>query len=463
MIHAAVMVPHPPLIIPKVGRGQEKSIPETIKAYRVAAELIAAGKPDTVIVITPHSAMYADYIHISPGTAAKGSFAQFQSGDVKLEAAYDTAFVTELCRRADACGLRAGTLGEQDKKLDHAAMVPLCFLRDAYGTELPCKLLRIGLSGLPYTDHYRLGMLIQETAESLKRSIAVIASGDLSHRLKEDGPYGFAEDGPIYDQKIMDVMGRGAFDALFHFEPEFCESAGECGHRSFVMMAGCLDGLSVKAKQLSYEGPFGVGYGICIYRPEGLDPARHFLGAYLKAQKQAIEKRRQEEDAYAGLARQTLETYIRTGETSSLPLGLPEEMTKQQAGVFVSLKKNGQLRGCIGTISASTKSIAREIIQNAISAGTKDPRFNAVMEEELDELVYSVDVLGDAEDIDSPAALDVKRYGVIVSNGNKRGLLLPNLEGINTVEQQIAIARSKAGIKDHEPIKLQRFEVVRHQ
>ena len=459
---SAVMVPHPPLIIPQIGRGQEKAIQDTITAYRKAADLIATGKPDTIIVITPHSAMYADYFHISPGTMAKGSFAQFHAGDVSLEAKYDTAFVTELCRRAKAAGLPAGTMGEREKKLDHASMVPLCFVRDAFGGKLPVKIVRIGLSALPYADHYRLGMLIGETAQCLQTSIAVIASGDLSHRLKEDGPYGFAKEGPAYDAKVMDVMGRATFDELLHFDPDFCESAGECGHRSFVMMAGCFDGLDVQAQKLSYQGPYGVGYGVCTYLPLQKDPSRHFLAKYIEEQKQEQLKRKQTEDEYVRLARQALESFVLQGRTIDMPVNLPDEILNRRAGVFVSLKKHGQLRGCIGTISATTQSIALEIMQNAVSAGTQDPRFDPVMPDELDELVYSVDVLGETEDIASPAELDVQRYGVIVSTGHKRGLLLPNLPGIDTVNQQIEIAKQKAGIRENEKVTLQRFEVVRH-
>ncbi len=463
LLQSAVMVPHPPLIIPQIGRGQEKAIQDTTAAFRIAAETIAGNNPDTVIVITPHSALYADYFHISPGTAARGSFSQFHAGGVQLEAAYDAAFVTELCRRADAGGLPAGTLGEREKKLDHATLVPLCFLRDAFGGHLPVKIVRIGLSGLSYADHYRLGMLIRETAESLQRSIAVIASGDLSHRLKKDGPYGFAKEGPAYDGRIMDVMGRAAFGELFDFDPDFCESAGECGHHSFVMMAGCLDGLSVQAKRLSYQGPFGVGYGVCVYLPQGPDESRRFLSAYAREQARAMDARKKAEDEYVRLARQSLETYVGLRESLKMPDGLPDAMTQNRAGVFVSLKKHGRLRGCIGTISATAQNIAQEIMQNAVSAGSQDPRFDPVRPEELDELVYSVDVLGEAEAIESPDALDVKRYGVIVSSGHRRGLLLPNLPGIDTVQEQLAIARQKAGIRENEAVTLQRFEVVRHQ
>ncbi len=168
------------------------------------------------------------------------------------------------------------------------------------------------------------------------------------------------------------------------------------------------------------------------------------------------------EDAYVQLARRTIEEYVRTGRRIEAPDGLPREMYVQRAGAFVSLKERGMLRGCIGTIQAVQPSLAEEIIENAISAAVRDPRFYPVEPEELDRLTISVDVLGDTEEIASPADLDVKRYGVIVTRGRRRGLLLPNLEGVDTVEEQIAIAKRKAGIAEAEEAALERFEVVRH-
>ena len=142
---------------------------------------------------------------------------------------------------------------------------------------------------------------------------------------------------------------------------------------------------------------------------------------------------------------------------------LPDEMTHARAGVFVSIHKNGALRGCIGTIGPVCENVATEIIQNAVSAGIHDPRFPSVREDELEQLVYSVDVLGETESIEGPKELDVKRYGVIVTKGQRRGLLLPNLDGVDTVEEQIRIARQKAGIgQDEEQVRLERFEVIRH-
>lgn len=458
----AIMVPHPPLIIPAVGRGEEKEIQATIDAYRTASRFIAEAVPDTIVLTTPHSVMYADWFHISPGAGAEGSFSQFHASEVRISASYDVELVNTLCRMAREEKFPAGTQGEKSPELDHATMIPLYFLKEGYGGKPLPPIVRIGLSGLPLTEHYRLGMLIRAAAEMLGRHVSVIASGDLSHRLKKNGPYGFRAEGPVYDKRIMDVMHRAAFGELFDFSDVFCDSAGECGHRSFTIMAGCFDGQTVTARELSYEGPFGVGYGVCTFMPGGADESRHFLDEALRRENERLQAHKAGEDEYVRLARLSVETFVRTRQRARLPPDVSKELTSRRAGVFTTLHKNGQLRGCIGTTAPTTANVALEILQNGISACSQDPRFPTVTEEELPFIEYSVDVLGTPEDIVSPAQLDVKRYGVIVSCGDRRGLLLPDLDGVDSVEEQIAIARRKGGIFPGEEVRLQRFEVVRH-
>lgn len=459
MITGAFMVPHPPLIIPAVGKGEERKIQNTIDAYHEVGRRIGGLRPETIVLLSPHQVMYADYFHISPGNGAKGDFSQFGAGQVRFEVRYDREFVENLCKLAQAGDLPAGTAGERDRRLDHGTMVPLYFV-DPYWKDY--QLVRIGLSGLPLTDHYELGRRIRETAEALDRRTVIIASGDLSHRLKADGPYGYKKEGPEYDSRIMQVMESGNFGELLEFPEDFCEKAGECGHRSFTVMAGALDRMEVEAQRLSYEGPFGVGYGICAYAVKSRNLKRNFKEQYEEKERNRILKQRQQEDAYVQLARKTVEEYVRTGKKLRVPEGLPGEMQNRRAGVFVSIKKEGRLRGCIGTIQAAYSSIAQEIIENGVSAASRDPRFSPIEPEELEKLTITVDVLGDTEKIDSPDKLDVKRYGVVVTKGYRRGLLLPNLEGVDTVEEQIAIAKQKAGIGAQEKAELERFEVVRH-
>lgn len=168
------------------------------------------------------------------------------------------------------------------------------------------------------------------------------------------------------------------------------------------------------------------------------------------------------ESDHVKLARETLENYIRTGKKIDIPDWVPEEFKKRRAGAFVSLKKDGMLRGCIGTIGPVRVNLGEEIIYNAISSGTQDPRFPSVSPDELEDLVYSVDVLGPPEKISSIDELDVKRYGLIVTSGFRRGLLLPDLEGIDTPREQIKIALQKAGISRSEPYEMERFEVIRY-
>ena len=458
-ILAGFMVPHPPMIVPAVGQGSEQQIIRTTRAYERVAEEIAALEPELIIVTSPHTVMYADYFHVSPGEGAKGSFRQFHAPELSFSERYDTELADRLCALAEAEGLPAGTLGERDPALDHGTLVPLWFIRRKYAGG---KLLRVGLSGLPLTEHYRLGQLLARAAEELGRRAVLVASGDLSHKLQSFGPYGFAAEGPEYDRRIMELCGRAAFGELFDFDEAFCEKAAECGHRSFVILAGAFDGLRVRATVLSHEDVTGVGYGICTFYPEEADPSRRFLEAYREKIRRACRERAEKSDPWVRLARAAVEAWVLRRERLSVPKGLPEEMLTRRAGTFVSLHRFGRLRGCIGTIAAATGSVAEEILQNAVSACARDPRFPPVAPEELRELEISVDVLGDAEPVRSPEELDVKRYGVIVSRGRRRGLLLPNLEGVDSVADQIRIARQKGGIGEDEPFRLERFEVERH-
>lgn len=444
-VKAAFIVPHPPLIIPEIGLGSEEKVRKTIEAYEKAAGQIADIAPDTIIISSPHATMYYDYFHISPGEKAIGDFSMFNAPNVKFSEEYDFELVKEiegLCARED---FPAGTDYERNPSLDHGTAVPLYFIRKAYKGG---KIIRIGLSSLSYKAHLRLGEIIREATDNLGRKTVFVASGDLSHKLRDYGPYGFCEEGVEYDKKLMDVCSRATLKELLDFDEKFCQKAAECGHRSFVIMAGALDGYSVKSEVYSHEDITGVGYGICSFYPTGDAPED--------------EAEEESDDAYVRLAKKTIEAYINGEKEMELPSDLPEEMLNRKAGTFVSIHKYGRLRGCIGTILPTAACIGEEIIQNAVSAATKDPRFSPIKKSELSALEISVDVLGEIEDIPSKDFLDVKRYGVIVTNGIRRGLLLPDLEGVDDVDCQIEIAKGKAGIESHEAVKLQRFEVIRH-
>ncbi|MFA5481308.1 MAG: AmmeMemoRadiSam system protein A [Bacilli bacterium] len=457
---ACYFVPHPPLIVPDIGKGEEQKIIKTIEAYQEVAKEIAVLKPDTILFVSPHALTYADYFHIEKNQSSDGSFADFGAPNLTFEVHNDKGLVTQIETLAKRMNIMAGTAGRQNNRLDHGIMVPLYFINQHYQN---FRSVRLSFSGLSNLEHYNYGKVIQEVIfNNPDKKYVLIASGDLSHMLKDEGPYGFAEEGPLFDQKICTTLASGSFLDLFTMDPSIIEGAGECGFRSLLILAGLLDRLAIIPKLLSYEGPFGVGYAVASYKIKEEDMLRDFGEQGAKKETEHLQKTKLHEDAYTSLARKALETYVLTGKTIS-DEEANGELKGVRAGVFVSLKKNGSLRGCIGTTGPTTDCVAQEIIQNAISSGTGDPRFDPVQKEELPYLVYSVDVLNKAERISSPAELDVKKYGVIVRYRGRSGLLLPNLEGVNTVNEQLKIVLHKAGIDSDEPYSLERFEVVRHK
>jgi AmmeMemoRadiSam system protein A len=243
----------------------------------------------------------------------------------------------------------------------------------------------------------------------------------------------------------------------------YADEAGECGLRSLQILMGALDGLETDNKVLSYEGPFGVGYGCAKLKVKGMANEYKIFDEIARENRSWLRKIRDGEDSFVRLARKTLETYVFENRTIKFnEETMVEELLHDRAGVFVSIKKDGDLRGCIGTINPTRATIGEEIIYNAISAGIYDPRFNPVGEDELEDLVYSVDILSTAEKIYSKDMLDPYNYGVIVTSGSKKGLLLPNLEGIDDIDEQLRIALSKAGINQWEEYEMERFKVTRH-
>ena len=261
---AGYMVPHPPIAVPEIGGGEEQKITDTLASFDEVAADIASLKPDTIILTSPHSVMYGDYFHISPGKNAMGDFSRFGARRVRFDVSYDDELVCEIASVCDAVNIPAGTLGERDPMLDHGTTVPLYFINKRYTNY---KLVRIGLSGLNLNTHFEFGKAIRKAIDKTGRRCVFVASGDLSHCQKEDGPYGFSPEGPVYDEMIMRTMGEGDFGALASYDKALLEKSMECGHRSFTIMGGAFEGINFETKELSHEATFGVGYGFCIYHP----------------------------------------------------------------------------------------------------------------------------------------------------------------------------------------------------
>ncbi|AGK99986.1 AmmeMemoRadiSam system protein A [Desulfoscipio gibsoniae] len=460
--------PHPPVMVPEVGRGQDEEVASTKKAMLELGRRLNESGAQTLVMITPHGTVFSDGIGISAVKELQGSLSQFGAAGVRFTLPNDLQLVHKIKEMAGLQGITTAGIDNAlaarfgvSTELDHGITAPLYFIREA-GVSMPLVHVSMGL--LPFHELYSFGVAVRDAAAALDKKVAVLASSDLSHRLTPDAPAGYHPSGKDFDLQLVELVGAADVEGICGIDADLVEKAGECGLRSIIMMLGALDGVEINSEVLSYEGPFGVGYMVAALVPGVRNDKRRWQeklrhGALVRAS-----QRRSAESYPVQLARAVLEHYY--GGSKDKPYetsGVPDEFANRRAGVFVSLKKHGHLRGCIGTIAPTYNNITEEIAENAISAATRDPRFNPVEPEELPELDISVDILTDPEPVQSMDELDPHRYGVIVSAGSRRGLLLPDLEGIDTVEEQVAIARQKAGISPGEKIRLERFKVVRYR
>ncbi|MCR5302588.1 MAG: AmmeMemoRadiSam system protein A [Lachnospiraceae bacterium] len=434
----AYILPHPPIAVPEVGGDEIKKIEMSERSFAEAAEDIAGYDPETIVIISPHSVMYSDAFYIAKGPGGEGNLARFNAPRPNVYYEYDTELCDEIAQLCKEYHIPVAYSEEGSRVIDHGAVVPLYFINQKYRMKdrAPYRIVRISPSFLSDSVLYDMGYLIERAIAHVGRRAVIIASGDLSHKLKSDGPYGFVKEGPLFDIAVTDVMKSGKLEDFTSIDKKVNDLSANCGYPGFVMLAGALQDYKITPRFLSYEGPFGVGYGFCIFECENW---------------------------YVRLAKSSLEKYIRTHSKLSKEEmeEYPDFLRKEKAGVFVCIKKKGQLRGCIGTILPSYDDTLEETVALAISAGTNDPRFPEVTEKELPDLVYTVDVMGTPEKAERDQ-LDVRKYGVIVTAGWKRGLLLPNLEGVDTVDEQLEISCRKGGISPAEDYKIERFIVERH-
>ncbi len=442
-INGFYLFPHPPIVVPEVGKDEVKKIQSTYNSMDELAQEIGEKAPQTIIIISPHGTMFRDAISLLYGEYITGDLGQFGASVVGFnkkinqeltDSIYDLAVENNISVvKADKEFL---TSHSGSFKLDHGTTVPLYFIDKYY---MDYNIVHITYAPLSDDDLYKFGKLVYEASKD--KDAILIASGDLSHRLKDSGPYGFNPDGPIFDQNIISLLEAGDVDSILHMDKDIVENAGECGMRSILILLGAMDKIDFKGKLLSYEDAFGVGYGV------------------MKFQIDKFEK----DNPYVRLAKDNLTHYLETGKTlDNMPDYIIDDMKNHKKGVFVTLYKDGSLRGCIGTIFPTTNSIYEEIIRNSIEAGLYDPRFRKVEIEELKDINYSVDILDSPE----PATindLDPKQYGIILTSGHKKGLLLPNLEGVDTIDYQILITKQKAGIRDDETYSIERFKVTRYK
>jgi MEMO1 family protein len=431
-------------MVPEVGRESIARVEDSIEAMAELTKRLIDSGAESVIVISPHAPLEADSFVAYEGPEVLGDFSNFSAPGTYFSATVDEELLAAIKESAAFESYEVLPLAGHD--LDHGTAVPLYFL---FRNGWKGKVVTLGYSFLSNDDHLRFGSCIRRAVDRVGRRVAFIASGDLSHRLKPHAPAGYNPDAHVFDEQVVAALRSNAPQRIAEIDHRLRRLAGECGYRSMLVAIGACSELPLSCEVLSYEAPFGVGY----------------LVAQLANQPGATEADQQLATDYLdppALARQAVESFIRDGDILD-PRRLERGLLGAPAPCFVSLKTlDGDLRGCIGTIEPTRDTLAQEIVANAISAATNDPRFEPVRVEELSNLRYSVDVLFPPEET-VMEDLDPAVFGVIVEDesGARRGLLLPDIPGITDAKQQVEIAARKGGIAPRGPIKLWRFRVER--
>ena len=463
----AGLMPHAPVLLSEVGGASADRVSVTDLSMRELASRLVDSAPDLVVIISPHTTLFSDAIAVHGMDQLSGDFSAFGCPSVSYSVANDLEFVAAFERALSAIGLSTVRINEESARvynikslsLDHGVLVPYHYLRRAGYTG---KLMVMAFAMYPAEDLCRVGMVLRKTVDESDRRVAVVASGDLSHRLTKDAAAGYSEDGSRFDYAVVDALAAGDLSRLFTMDSGMVERAGECGLRPLQILSGSLGKAPASSEVLSYEGPFGVGYAVVDIEPSESGEGSSLLDFVVDRRRTRMGDVRKREGDLVSLARRAVEEYVLRGVEIRPADDLPDPMAEPGA-VFCSIKKDGILRGCIGTIEPVCQSLAEEVIRNAISAATSDPRFPRVTEDELESLTYSVDVLSPPEPVSGRDELDPKLYGLIVEKDGRRGLLLPDLDGVDTVDDQVDIAMRKAGISSDEGLSLKRFTVERYK
>jgi AmmeMemoRadiSam system protein A len=393
----------------------------------------------------------ADTFHVLTGPL-QGDLRRFNAADVQFNHPTDEDFAAALIDECVGRGVNTTTV-EQWEPHDHSAWVPLYFLRDAAPN---ATVVMISISFASPERHFALGEALAAVIATSDKRVAIIASADGAHALKEDGPYGFHPAAPRFEKAFHTAVENWDVATILGFDDETRRLAAEDSVPSVSILMGVLAQHDVDARILSAEGPWGVGYMTALLTVREHAPRAN--DADFDSPSDELEHA----EGLVGLARSAVEHYVRTGDRKPLAPAVHASLDHVQAATFVSIHDaDGKLRGCIGTLSPTRPSVATETVANAIAAASRDPRFAPVQRDELPGLAYKVDVLTTPQPIAAASSLDPKQYGVIVEAGDRRGVLLPDLAGIDTIGAQVRIARDKGGIGHDESVRLYRFRVRR--
>jgi AmmeMemoRadiSam system protein A len=434
---AGLLLPHAPILVPEIAYRSGTEPGRTLEAIGSLKMKLKGHIPERILLLDPHAQTGPEPCVVN-SKCYTGSLSGFGAENLGIGAAGAGEEGSSLLEHIT----KAFPIKEQRPEsftLDYASVVPLLFIKMIFGEISPLMILNPLV--LDYSRAHEFGAHLRKFSSRAKWLL--LASGDLSHRLKKDSPAGFHPDGEVLDEKIRESIVSASPEPVLSLPERTIMNAGECGLRSVLALIGIS--LGEKIDLLSYEAPFGVGYATALWQPE--------ISTETRGKHHLI------------LARKAMEMTSVGKDPSDYLEEMPffgDEALEEKKACFVSIKtRGGDLRGCIGTVVPACSSLREEIIANAHSAACRDPRFRPLAWEELENCRISVDVLEEPESIADLSLLDPKNYGVIVEKGSRRGVLLPDLEGVETVEKQVGIALAKAGIASGEGVGISRFRVSR--
>lgn len=417
---ASFILPHAPMLVAEIGRGREKKLPKTLEAYKKVASEIASLKPDIIVIASPHAESYSDYFQMADGEMATGSLAEYGAPQLRFRLRYNDELRKEIARISFARGLKAGYSDSSETSLDHGTMVPLYFINQAYQNY---EVVRIGLTGLSYFEHYEMGMVIGEAAKRSDKRIIFIASGDMSHCLNKEGEYGCNEEAKHYEELLNKCLYKANFGDLLRMDKTMVKDAKECGHRAFAMLSGTLDRCSVDPIFFAHEDTLGTGHGIYEYKVTGNDDSRAFGDFYLSKVAFSIKAKKENADDYLRLAYLAAEQFILKGKGEKMEV--PSSFSAKGKGVIVSVSEFGTLRGRNVFLPKADSSLASSLIDSTISAIKDDSRFDPLSEKDLPYLDIEVTEMFSFASIKDMKDFDASKYALLVSADSRCGLSFP--------------------------------------
>lgn len=446
----AILLPHAPVLVPGVGGNRVTEVRSSALAMTEAARRLVEARPDTVVLLSPHLARRPGAFGIRPGPRLHGSLAQFGAPAARIDLPADPEFRETLRAEGERLGLAFWEV--HGEPLDHGATVPLWYLADA-GWQGPTVVVGLNYPGEGGLEP--LGRAMAQAAARLGRRVAVVASGDLSHRLKPGAPSGYDPRAREFDRAFISLIRDGRYPDLRQIDPALQDLAAEDAVDSTTIALAATGWSPAGHAVLSYEGPFGVGYGVAVL---------HEAGRPGSGPEEGAGESPADGPALLEAARRSVEAALQRREDA--PPAPPRPSLAGRHPVFVTLRRreSGALRGCVGTLTPQTRHVLEEVWEMAREAAFGDRRFPPVQAVELPGLAFEVSVLSPLEAVESPDQLDPRRHGVVVRAADgRRGALLPGLPGVDTPAQQVEVARRKAGLGPGEPVRLERFTVRQYR